>query len=95
MDAKQLQADLTQIATECRKKFPSVKQLADQAIELLNTISPKESFQTLNAKNISLLIQPFLVALDTAQQKCIQISLSNIQRFLSIRLFPEVCYYTL
>jgi hypothetical protein len=101
MDKRQLLSDLETIGGECRRKFASVKQLTDAALDLLsseandysrsNVFPPDSSAETADHRTaLMTVIQPFLLALDTGIVRCVQISLSCLQRFISVNLFPAV-----
>lgn len=111
MDRRQLLSDLQIISSECRRKFPTIKQLTDAAADILSSPTSKYSQKSVFPSDLQVettttttttvdeqhqqrqlaimtVMQPFLLALDTAIMRCVQISLSCLQRFVSISVFP-------
>ena len=88
---QRMAAELQALVAETRRKYPDVKQAAEQLLQQWQTDAARTTteLQTSRDPATHALLQMIVLACDTRAPKVIQMSLSLLQRSIPPRLFPD------
>ena len=88
---QRMAAELQALVAETRRKYPDVKQAAEQLLQQWQTDAARTTteLQTSRDHATHALLQMIVLACDTRAPKVIQMSLSLLQRSIPPRLFPD------